>query len=469
MLNNASGNAHEQDSLEVFIDENNHKSGSYEQDDKQYRISYTNDQSFNGTKCIAENVTSVAKVTADGYVIEAKFKWTDITPVAGMEIGLEFQINDADATGSRIGTLSWYDETGMGWSSPGVYGTVKLVGEEEEEQEPSESPAPGESPAPQPGGNTGGSSSPSDTDETTETPESNETKAPIRRPFTSTDSEEEEFDGPVMPDEIQNTVSRLSKLLEGNASERQKLNAVNQILTAVRELAEKDDLDDFSKDAMEYTEDLISKALNKHLVIEYVGDKVPVVSKVIGALLSVSADKDVTLVVENVEETAAPDVGEEYTNGVALDITLLEDGVAIQPLVPITIRMRLPELIDRNLPVKVLHYADGSAEPEVLDVEIIGDEMEFTTTSFSTFVVVNDADNSETADDTDAAAPAEEPVEDSEITTPGGQQTEAEEDDKSAENGNKTFVIVIVVIVVILAIVVGIIMAIKTKKDDKLE
>ena len=30
--------------------------------------------------------------------------------------------------GKRIGTLSWYDETGMGWSGSNVYGTVELTG-----------------------------------------------------------------------------------------------------------------------------------------------------------------------------------------------------------------------------------------------------------------------------------------------------------------------------------------------------
>ena len=126
VLNNTNGDAWEQDSLEVFIDENNGKSNSYEDDDKQYRISYVNDHSFNGKKCLEENMKSVAKITSDGYVVEASFKWTDITPKAGDEIGLEFQINDADASGKRIGTLSWNDETGMGWSKPEVFGTVKL-------------------------------------------------------------------------------------------------------------------------------------------------------------------------------------------------------------------------------------------------------------------------------------------------------------------------------------------------------
>ena len=128
-LNKDHTDAYQQDSLEVFIDENNGKTESYDGDDKQYRINYTNDRSFNGTKCLEENVKSATKTTADGYVIEAAFKWTDITPGNGTKIGLELQINDADSTGKRIGTLSWFDETGMGWSGSNVYGTVVLHGE----------------------------------------------------------------------------------------------------------------------------------------------------------------------------------------------------------------------------------------------------------------------------------------------------------------------------------------------------
>ena len=128
VLNKDSGDDYQQDSLEVFIDEDNGKTASYGEDDKQYRINYENKQSFNGKKCLPENVTSQTKLTSDGYVVEAAFKWTDITPANGTKIGLEFQINDADATGKRIGTLSWYDETGMGWSGSNVYGTVELIG-----------------------------------------------------------------------------------------------------------------------------------------------------------------------------------------------------------------------------------------------------------------------------------------------------------------------------------------------------
>ena len=136
VLNKDSGDAYQQDSLEVFIDENNAKTESYDDDDKQYRINYENEHSFNGKKCLEENVQSAAKVTGDGYVIEAAFKWTDIKPKGGDRIGLELQINDADDSGARIGTLSWNDETGMGWSKSSVYGTIELAAEPDNNKNP---------------------------------------------------------------------------------------------------------------------------------------------------------------------------------------------------------------------------------------------------------------------------------------------------------------------------------------------
>ena len=127
VLDKTGAQTHEQDSLEVFIDEDNGKTASYGEDDKQYRINYDNEQSFNGKKCLAENVKSATKKIDGGYVVEAAFKWTDIRPANGTKIGLDLQINDAKG-GKRTGTLSWYDETGMGWSGSNVYGTVELTG-----------------------------------------------------------------------------------------------------------------------------------------------------------------------------------------------------------------------------------------------------------------------------------------------------------------------------------------------------
>ncbi|MBR5917059.1 MAG: hypothetical protein IKZ76_03165, partial [Lachnospiraceae bacterium] len=126
-LNKDSDQVHEQDSFEIFIDEINSKAAEYNDATKQYRINYANDHSFNGEKCTEENETTFAKTTDTGYIVEGAFKWTEITPQAGDYIGIELQINDADSSAVRIGTVTWNDITNQCWSSPACYGTGMLV------------------------------------------------------------------------------------------------------------------------------------------------------------------------------------------------------------------------------------------------------------------------------------------------------------------------------------------------------
>ncbi|MBO4864255.1 MAG: endo-1,4-beta-xylanase [Eubacterium sp.] len=125
-LNDDSENEWEQDSIEVFIDENNARSGSYDADDKQYRVSFNDKHSFNGEKCLEENMQAAVVITDGGYMVEAAFKWTDITPADGTEISLELQVNDASSAGSRTGTLSWADDTGTCYMNPSMLGHAKL-------------------------------------------------------------------------------------------------------------------------------------------------------------------------------------------------------------------------------------------------------------------------------------------------------------------------------------------------------
>lgn len=129
VLNADSENEYEDDSIEIFIDERNHKSEEYKDDDKQYRVNILNEQSFNGDKCLPENITSVVKQNENGYQIELAIKWTNLHPVYGKMIGLDLQVNDADRTGKRIGTINWFDQTGTGYMDPSVFGTATLVHE----------------------------------------------------------------------------------------------------------------------------------------------------------------------------------------------------------------------------------------------------------------------------------------------------------------------------------------------------
>lgn len=163
--------AHEKDSLEIFVDENNQKTKSYQEDDKQYRINYLNEHSFNGSNCAEENIVSKVTLTEDGYVVEAAIKWTHEQVKSGTKIGLELQINDAE-NGKRTGTLSWADTTGMGWSSPAVFGTVVLFDKAAKEDKPGEPET--ETPTEKPGE--------SETEAPTEKPGESETEAPTEKP-----------------------------------------------------------------------------------------------------------------------------------------------------------------------------------------------------------------------------------------------------------------------------------------------
>ena len=58
--------------------------------------------------------------------MEARIKRNTVKGKAKQLIGIDFQINDADASGARVATINWYDSTGMGYAKPSVYGTAKL-------------------------------------------------------------------------------------------------------------------------------------------------------------------------------------------------------------------------------------------------------------------------------------------------------------------------------------------------------
>ena len=125
VLNNDSSSAHEQDSIEIFVDETNCKASRYQEGMGQYRISYENEQSFNGSG-IQEGFESYARTVAGGYVIEAKIPFKTVDPAANAKIGFDVQINDANADGTRQDIVMWYDETGNSWQSGAGWGEVTL-------------------------------------------------------------------------------------------------------------------------------------------------------------------------------------------------------------------------------------------------------------------------------------------------------------------------------------------------------
>ena len=139
-LDKGSPNPWEQDSIEVFVDENNAKTTYYEADDGQYRVNYENETSFNPDS-IREGFESAVKVSGTSYTVEVKIPFRSITPEAGTEIGFDLQINDG-RDGSRISIATWNDITGNGWQDPSVFGILALV--KETPEEPGEPGEPGD-------------------------------------------------------------------------------------------------------------------------------------------------------------------------------------------------------------------------------------------------------------------------------------------------------------------------------------
>ncbi|MFW5996302.1 MAG: endo-1,4-beta-xylanase [Halanaerobiaceae bacterium] len=121
-----SGSAdYEQDSIEIFVDENNDQASEYESDDSQYRVNYENHQSFS-PNVEREGLVTATRETDNGYVVEAKMPWVDGEPEPGKIIGFDVQVNDAE-DGQRESVVTWNDTSGNAYQNPSKFGNLKLV------------------------------------------------------------------------------------------------------------------------------------------------------------------------------------------------------------------------------------------------------------------------------------------------------------------------------------------------------
>lgn len=132
VLSKASSNVYEQDTVEIFLDENNHKSTAYEVDDIQVRTNFDGDKSVTDGLSTDRYVSAAAK-TADGYLVEFAIPSTLGGFKAGQIVGFDAQINDdGDGEGKRTSIANWYDLSGMGYTDVSGLGLLKLLGDGDE-------------------------------------------------------------------------------------------------------------------------------------------------------------------------------------------------------------------------------------------------------------------------------------------------------------------------------------------------
>ena len=125
-LTKRSANVWEQDSVEIFVDQNHARTANYDADDGQYRINFDNEPSVSPGS-LSGNLVSAAKRTENGYVVEASIAWTGGAPEAGAVIGFDVQVNDdANDDGVRDSVAIWNDVSGLSWSNLTVIGVLQL-------------------------------------------------------------------------------------------------------------------------------------------------------------------------------------------------------------------------------------------------------------------------------------------------------------------------------------------------------
>ncbi len=130
-LSKESANAYEQDTVEIFIDQNNGKTSYYEDDDIQLRVNFDNEVTVTDGRT-ADIYETAAKKTADGYIVEARIPCAMGEFEQGQVIGYDVQINDDNGEGKRTGIANWSDLSGQGYINTSGFGTLKLEGSGDE-------------------------------------------------------------------------------------------------------------------------------------------------------------------------------------------------------------------------------------------------------------------------------------------------------------------------------------------------
>lgn len=118
---------HEQDSIEIFIDESNEKEGYFHAGDGQFRVNFDNELSVNPYNAGAGFESRCFINDASSYTIIAKIPFKTVKPHKDMVIGFDLQINGASSHGIRQSVAVWNDLTSNAWQDPSLFGILKLV------------------------------------------------------------------------------------------------------------------------------------------------------------------------------------------------------------------------------------------------------------------------------------------------------------------------------------------------------
>ncbi|TYQ13011.1 UNVERIFIED_CONTAM: GH35 family endo-1,4-beta-xylanase [Acetivibrio alkalicellulosi] len=128
--NVAASEAHEQDSLEVFISNTDSRISNYMPGDYQLRFNRAGIHSYGSTGTI-EGMTFEVQDSSNGYQVEVRIP-LEGEVYAGRRLGFDLQVNDAWTVGETSGRQAfskWNDHTDNGWQSTEFWGWLVLDGD----------------------------------------------------------------------------------------------------------------------------------------------------------------------------------------------------------------------------------------------------------------------------------------------------------------------------------------------------
>ncbi|MBD3919479.1 right-handed parallel beta-helix repeat-containing protein [Paenibacillus sp. PR3] len=133
ILRKDSRNPWEQDSIEIFVDQDHKRTSNIESDDGQYRINFANEQTVDHRSSgstfdtVTSTVSDAGGQTA-GYNVFARIKLDRIAPQIGTLVGFDVSVNNSDNDkGMRDSVAVWCDVTGQQWQNSSNLGTALLV------------------------------------------------------------------------------------------------------------------------------------------------------------------------------------------------------------------------------------------------------------------------------------------------------------------------------------------------------
>ncbi len=124
VLNKKNSNTYEQDSIELFLDQNNCKESTYDKNCGQYRCNFDSEVFF-GTVPSKDGVVAKAAKTASGYRVEIAVPLL-VEGKAGVVLGVDGHINDADDKGTRVSVMKLNGTVDSDYTNPAAWAEITL-------------------------------------------------------------------------------------------------------------------------------------------------------------------------------------------------------------------------------------------------------------------------------------------------------------------------------------------------------